>query len=150
MAVTGAGGAVGFTPPVTAAEVAPVADAALDRAAAGDAHLVVAQADDGTVVGLAFLEPRKPGTIFGHVAVMRRLQVRPDHQGRGLGSRIAAAVHATARRDGRELVQITARGGTGVEQFYAQLGYELVARIPGIIRVAPGDDRDELVLLHRL
>jgi len=38
----------------------------------------------------------------------------------------------------------------GTESFYLRRGYEMVARIPAMIRVAPGDDRDELYLIKQL
>jgi hypothetical protein len=37
-----------------------------------------------------------------------------------------------------------------VDAFYRGLGYVEVGRLPGAIRVAPGDDRDEIILTCRL
>jgi hypothetical protein len=42
------------------------------------------------------------------------------------------------------------RGGEGLERFYERLGYTIVGRHPGAVRVAPGDDRDEIMLIFRL
>ena len=43
-------------------------------------------------------------------------------------------------------MQLTVRGGTGTEAFYTRLGYREVGRLPGALRVAPGDDRDEIIM----
>ena len=43
-------------------------------------------------------------------------------------------------------IYATVRGGTGTEKFYERLGYQQVGRIPGALRVGPGDDRDEYLL----
>ncbi|MDQ4065698.1 MAG: GNAT family N-acetyltransferase, partial [Actinomycetota bacterium] len=51
---------------------------------------------------------------------------------------------------GLEQLHLTVRGGTGTEAFYMRHGYEHVATLPAIIRVAPGDDRDELYLIKKL
>jgi hypothetical protein len=59
-------------------------------------------------------------------------------------------VHEIARNRGWEFLYLSARGGTGVEGFYRGLGYTEVGRVPGAIRVGPGDDRDEILLACRL
>jgi hypothetical protein len=61
-----------------------------------------------------------------------------------------AGVHRIAGERGWEFLSLTARGGTGVDAFYRGLGYREVGRLPGAIRVAPGDDRDEILLACRL
>jgi GNAT superfamily N-acetyltransferase len=82
-----------------------------------------------------------------HWATVLRVQVHPSRQGQGLGRALMAGVHDIARQRGWEFLSLTARGGTGVDAFYRGLGYREVGRLPGAIRVAPGDDRDE-ILLH--
>jgi hypothetical protein len=59
-------------------------------------------------------------------------------------------VHEIARDQGWEFVHLTARGGTGVDAFYRGLGYAEIGRLPGAIRLAPGDDRDEIIMACRL
>ena len=51
-----------------------------------------------------------------------------------------------ARELGLEALLVTVRDGRGTDVFYRRLGYTEVGRIPGAIRVAPGDDRDEIYL----
>lgn len=53
-------------------------------------------------------------------------------------------VERMAREDRLVALHLTVRAGAGVERFYAALGYKEVGRLPGAIRVAPEDDRDEI------
>jgi hypothetical protein len=39
------------------------------------------------------------------------------------------------------------RGGTGIELFYERFGYAVVGSHPAAIRLAPGDDRDEIMMV---
>jgi hypothetical protein len=59
-------------------------------------------------------------------------------------------VHArqVARSEmGLEQLRLAVRGGTGLEHFYARLGWTVNGRWPGALRLAPGDDRDEILML---
>jgi GNAT superfamily N-acetyltransferase len=142
--VTNAGGAVGFVPPVTAADVEPALEHLVTGVhERGDALLVLS--DDGGLAGFAGLVT-SAHVLKRHWATVLRVQVHPSRQGAGLGSVLMAGVHDAARRHGWEFVQLTVRGGTGTEAFYRGLGYREVGRIPGVLRVAPGDDRDEIVM----
>lgn len=149
--VSNAGGAVGFAPPpplVTAADVAPVAEVAFGAIRSGRDHIVVAY-DAGTIVGFAFLEHR-PGPLFRHWATIKRLQVHPGAQGRGIGTALLGACHDFGRELGLESLHLTVRGGTGTEAFYGGYGYELIATIPDAIRLSPDDTRPELYMIKRL
>ncbi|NEE60755.1 GNAT family N-acetyltransferase, partial [Streptomyces sp. SID8455] len=59
----------------------------------------------------------------------------------------AATADAARSIEGIEAIRLTCRGGTGADRFYAACGYKEVGRVPGGIRVAPGDDRDDIVML---
>ncbi|MGH2754734.1 MAG: GNAT family N-acetyltransferase [Actinomycetota bacterium] len=146
--VSNAGGAVGFVPPVTTEDVRQTADIAFRRIRDGEDHLVVAFHDDAPV-GFLFLEQR-PGELFRHWATIKRLQVHPKLQGSGSGGVLLEETHRLARRLGLEALHLTVRGGTGTERFYERYGYGTVARIPGVIRVAPDDTRDELYMVKNL
>ena len=53
-----------------------------------------------------------------------------------------------ARQDmGLEQLHLAARGGMGLEHFYARLGWREIGRWPGALRLAPGDDRDEVLMV---
>lgn len=150
--VTNAGGAVGFVPPVTVADVRPLAEASFARlaAAGGEDHLVVLRAEgDGAVAGWCVLESRGI-PLSAHWRTLKRVQVHPSRQGQGYGAALVRAAEAAARGLGLEALHLTARGGTGVDRFYAALGYREVGRIPRALRVAPGDDRDEIYMVRLL
>ena len=146
--VSNAGGAVGFVPPVTPDDVRETADIAFRRVRDGEDHLIVAFRGDD-VVGFLFLEQR-PGSLFEHWGTIKRLQVHPTLQGSGLGGALLEETHRLAATIGLEALHLTVRGGTGTETFYERYGYETVARIPDVIRVAPDDTRDELYMIKRL
>jgi catechol-2,3-dioxygenase len=44
-------------------------------------------------------------------------------------------------------LHLAVRGGTGLERFYARLGWREIGRWPGALRLAPGDDRDEILMV---
>jgi GNAT superfamily N-acetyltransferase len=146
--VSNAGGAVGFVPPVTAEDVAPVLDAVISRVQQGR-EVVALLRVDGEVAGFAVLS-LSLSPLRRHWATVLRVQVHPSRQGRGLGRVLMTGVHDIARARGLEFLHLTVRGGTGIEAFYQGLGYREFGRMSGAIRVAPGDDRDELHLTHRL
>lgn len=147
-AVSNAGGAVGFVPPVTESDVRTVADSAFGNARKGTGHVVVGF-DGDEPVGFLFLEPR-PGPLFRHWMTIKRLQVDPARQKEGIGGRILQCTHDIARDIGLEQLHLTVRGGTGTERFYEHHGYELMARIPDVIRLSPQDTREELYMVKRL
>ena len=146
--VTNAGGAVGFVPPVEPKVIEPVAKMMLSKVADREAHLVVARLGH-RLIGFSFLVYR-PGPLFRHWATIKNLQVHPDMQREGIGTILIEAIHDAGRRAGLEQVHLTVRGGTGIEAFYEKLGYEVVSRVPDMIRVAEGDDREELYLRRYL
>ena len=144
--VTNAGGAVGFVPPVTGEDVEPALEHLVRGVhERGDALVVLTVG--GQLAGFACLVTSSH-VLKQHWASVLRVQVHPSHQGRGLGRVLMEGVHDTARRRGWEFVHLTVRGGTGIQAFYAGLGYREVGRIPAALRVAPGDDRDEVSMVR--
>jgi GNAT superfamily N-acetyltransferase len=146
--VTNAGGAVGFVPPVTDADVAPVLDRLLGSITSGRDALCLLTVDGATAGFAALVGSSSP--LRRHWGTVLRVQVHPSRQGTGLGRALMEGVHRIAAERGWEFVSLTARGGTGVDGFYRGLGYTEVGRLPGAVRVAPGDDRDEILLARRL
>lgn len=146
--VSNAGGAVGFVPPVTEDDVVPLLDRLLEGVASGRDVLALLTVD-GEIAGFASVVGSL-SPLRRHWGTVLRVQVHPSRQGAGLGRVLMDGVHRIARDRGWEFIHLTARGGTGVDGFYRGLGYEEVGRLPGTIRVAPGDDRDEIVLACRL
>jgi GNAT superfamily N-acetyltransferase len=146
--VTNAGGAVGFVPPVTEDDVAPVLDRLLEGMRSGRDVLAVLDVDGVTAGFAAIVGFSSP--LRRHWATVLRVQVHPSRQGAGLGRVLMEGVHDIARARGLEFLHLGARGGTGVDAFYRGLGYTEVGRVPGAIRLAPGDDREEILLVRRL
>lgn len=146
--VTNAGGAVGFVPPVTGDDVVPLLDKLLDGVRSGRDVLALLTVDGATAGFASVVGSLSP--LRRHWGTVLRVQVHPSRQGQGLGRVLMAGVHEIARGRGWEFLHLTARGGTGIDDFYRNLGYTEVGRLPGAIRVAPGDDRDEIILACRL
>lgn len=74
--------------------------------------------------------------------------VRPGLQGAGNGRLLMEGLNGVAHRSGLEQLALSVRGGEGLEGFYERLGYAVIGRHPGAIRVGPGDDRDEVMLVR--
>jgi len=145
--VSNAGGAVGFVPPVTAEEIRPELLKHLVAMEEGRTRLLVGRDEEGAVAATAFLTPNTH-RLMKHWLWLYTVMVHPRHQGKGYGRDLMAATADAARSiDGIEAIRLTCRGGTGADSFYARCGYKEVGRVPGAIRVAPGDDRDDIVML---
>jgi GNAT superfamily N-acetyltransferase len=144
--VSEAGGAVGFVPPVERHEVADALAAALGLVERGNRLLGVLHVDD-RLAGFGFLSRRSDRPLVRHWATVLAVQVHPRHQGQGLGRLLMEGLHDLALEAGLEFLHLTYRDGTGLGDFYAGLGYHESGRIPGALRVAPGDDRDEVLMV---
>ena len=140
--VSNAGGAVGFVPPVTADDVRPLMDRTLAGVDDGIDRLLAAF-DGDELVGLLFLVSNR-FALKEHWRTVKRVMLSPHHQGRGHGSALMAEAAAVGRRMGLDALHLTVREGAGTEKFYERLGYREVGRLPGALRVAAGDDRDEI------
>jgi GNAT superfamily N-acetyltransferase len=142
--VTNAGGAVGFVAPVTAADVRTIADPTLAAIAEGPDRLLLGYAGERLVAVLIFCDNRFH--LKAHWCVLKRVMVHPDTQGRGYGVALMREAERLGRELGREALHVTVRDGLGLDGFYQRLGYREVGRLPGALRVVPGDDRDEILM----
>jgi RimJ/RimL family protein N-acetyltransferase len=147
--VNDAGGSVGFLPGAPRERVAEALAAHEEQMAAGDAVAGGLREPDGSLVGWAWWV-RPPNPLQRHGRWLYRVMVDPARQRRGLGRLLMAGMHRVAREDGVELLQLGVRSGSGASGFYAECGYTEVGRIPGAIRVAPGDDRDDITMARRV
>lgn len=143
-----AGGAVGFGPTVERSEVDAAAERVVASVVAGTTWLVVARAE-GRLIGTVRLEPGSD-PVVRHRAMLKLLMVDPALQRSGLGRRLVDAALDEARSAGLEQVYLSARSGTGLEEYYPRLGWREVGRFPGGVRVGPDDDRDEIWYLRQL
>ncbi|MGX1972797.1 N-acetyltransferase family protein [Streptomyces kronopolitis] len=148
--VSNADGAVGFVPPVTPEDVRPELLRHLAAMAEGRTRLLVGRDPDGRVVAAAFLT-LNTHRLMRHWLWVYTVMVHPSLQGRGVGRELMAAVADAARSlDGIRGIRLTCRGGTGLSRFYASCGYKEVGRVPGAIKVADGDVRDDITMWQEL
>jgi ribosomal-protein-alanine N-acetyltransferase len=83
--------------------------------------------DEGVIVGFAIGCPERAG--FGHLVT---LDVWPDRQREGLGSRLLLAIEELlATLGSRAVVLETAADEDGARRFYERHGYNVVRRIAG-------------------
>lgn len=145
--VSNAGGAVGFPfLPVGTADVAPIADKLFAGLSPDCSRLLIAQAS-GSLIGWVHLH-RNPSPVVAHWGTISHLQSLPSARGQGIGSALMVHARQVARAEmGLEQLRLAIRGGTGLEHFYARLGWTVAGRWPGALRLAPGDDRDEILML---
>ncbi|TDC71967.1 N-acetyltransferase [Micromonospora sp. KC606] len=142
--VTNAGGAVGFVAPVTVDDVRPVAEATFRDVVDGPDRLLVGYVGGEPLVVLVLTDNRF--RLKAHWGTLKRVMVHPKTQGRGYGAAIMRQAARRAPELGWRALHVTVRGGLGLEDFYRRLGYREVGRLPGALRVAPGDDRDEILM----
>ncbi|MET7672926.1 GNAT family N-acetyltransferase [Micromonospora luteifusca] len=142
--VSNAGGAVGFVPPVTAADVQATADPTFAGIADGPDRLLVGYSGDRLVALLIFSDNRFP--LKTHWCVLKRVMVHPDTQGAGYGSALMVEAARLGREFGHEALHVTVRDGLGLDKFYGRLGYREIGRLPGALRLATDDDRDEILM----
>ncbi|MEU8975472.1 GNAT family N-acetyltransferase [Streptomyces monashensis] len=145
--VSNAGGAVGFVPPVTARDIRPEVVRYLTQLAEGRTRLLAGHDEEGRLAATAFIT-FNTHPLMSHWVWLYTVMVHPRHHGRGYGrDLLAAAADAARTLDGIEAIRLTCRGGMGLERFYGSCGYKEVGRVPDAIRVAPGDDREDITML---
>jgi GNAT superfamily N-acetyltransferase len=145
--VSNAGGAVGFPfSPVDATDVATAADRLIAGLNPGRSRLLIARTGD-TLAGWVHLH-RDPYPLIAHWGTISHLQTLPACRGQGVGGALMAHARHVGRAEmGLEQLRLAARGGTGLECFYGKLGWTVIGRWPAGLRLAPGDDRDEILMV---
>ncbi|MEV3909119.1 GNAT family N-acetyltransferase [Streptomyces canus] len=145
--VSNAGGAVGFVAPVDRETIRPELVKHVAAIEEGRTRLLVGRDEDGQVAATAFFH-FNTHRLMTHWVWLYTVMIHPRHQGRGYGrDLLSAAAHAARTFEGIEAIRLTCRGGLGLERFYGSCGYKEVGRVPGAIRVVPGDDRDDVIML---
>ncbi|MDH6126464.1 GNAT family N-acetyltransferase [Kitasatospora sp. GP82] len=142
-----AGGAVGFVSPVTVDDVRAAAEKLFAGVEPGcpDRLLVAREPETGRLAGFLFFEDMR-FALMDHWRMLKAVMVHPDFQGRGFGIELMGEAERIARAWGLSALRLTLRGGHGLEKFYGRCGYTEVGRVPGAIRVASGDDRDDVTM----
>ncbi len=77
---------------------------------------------DGADIGMLDVEYR-PGEIY-----LSRIEVHPDHQGRGIGTRLISALFDEAGQKGQDLVLDVLTVNQRAQALYQRLGMKEVAR----------------------
>ena len=152
-AVINAGGAViapGIPlPPISARDVGAAAERLIAGLDPERGRLLVATIG-GTLAGWLIIH-RDPHPLIAHCGVVNHVQTHPRFRRQGLGTALMTRVREIAAEDMKlEQLQLSARGGLGLEHFYRSLGWTEAGRWPGALRVAPGDDRDDILMYLRL
>ncbi|UIJ35387.1 GNAT family N-acetyltransferase [Allobranchiibius sp. GilTou73] len=102
----------------------------------------------GQLLGFGFVV-RPTHHAVRHRCSLMRVMTDPKQRGANLGRLLMGTLHAHARSQGCELVQIDYRGGTGLGAFYQRCGYVETGRVPGGLRFSFGD-RDDVAMTRRL
>lgn len=147
IAVTNAGGAAGFPfPPVNASHVAPAVATLAARLDPQRNRILLARSG-GTLAGWVALS-RDPSPLIAHWGTVNHLQTQLAHRNQGIGSALMHRLRQVARDEmGLEQLHLAARGGIGLEEYYARLGWQVTGRWPGKLRLAPDDTRDEILMI---
>ncbi|MEV6553542.1 GNAT family N-acetyltransferase [Streptomyces sp. NPDC051597] len=145
--VTNAGGAAGFPfPPIGADQAGPAVDALVADLDPRTSRFLVASVDGHLVGWLNVRRALHP--LTAHWGTVHHVQTRTTVRGRGIGVALMNRLREIAREEmGLEALHLAARGGVGLEDFYGRLGWKEIGRWPDALRLAPGDDRDEVLML---
>ncbi|MFC5723904.1 GNAT family N-acetyltransferase [Streptomyces gamaensis] len=153
VAVSNAGGAVVSDrfppPPVVFADVVPAADHLVAGLAPDRSRLLLATVGEALAGWLVVHRSAHP--FIAHWGTLNHIQTHPAHRHRGIGAGLVRRVARLARDEmGLEQLHVAVRAGLGLEDFYRRLGWKETGRRPGALRVAPGDDRDEILMMITL
>jgi GNAT superfamily N-acetyltransferase len=144
--VSNAGGAVGFLPPADSTAISSVVAELIAGLDPRCSRLLLAL--DGAVLAGWLGIQRDLNPLVAHWGTIGRLQTHPAFRGRGIASALMTQAREVAREEmGLEQLHLALRDGTGLERFYERLGWQVVGRWPGALRVAQGDDRDEVLMI---
>ncbi|MEV5548266.1 GNAT family N-acetyltransferase [Streptomyces sp. NPDC052309] len=148
-AVINAGGAVVPMdcplPPVTEAALRPAVERIVRGLSPDGSRLLLATVD-GSLAGWMLLR-REQHPLVAHCGMVNHVQTHLRFRGLGVGAAQLRHAGGVARDEmGLERLHLTVRSGVGLEDFYRKAGWTGVGRWPGALRVAPGDDRDEILM----
>ncbi|MEU7829712.1 GNAT family N-acetyltransferase [Nonomuraea sp. NPDC049129] len=148
--VTNAGGAAGFPfPSVTFDQVAEVADQLIAGLDSHRSRFLLALVD-GMLAGWLNVR-RDANPLIAHWGTVHHVQTHTDFRSKGIGAALMHRVRHLARDEmGLEQLRLAARGGVGLEDFYRRQGWKEIGRWPGALRLARGDDRDEILMMLEL
>ena len=148
--VSNAGGAVGFPfLPVSDEQVQPAVASVVASLDPRSDRLLVAEVDDHLAGWL--LVAGSTSRLTRHWARVLRVQTSLEHRGRGVGRALMTEAARAAREDLRlRHLRLELRAGTGLEDFYGRLGWQVAGRWPQALRLAADDLRDEVLMVLAL
>lgn len=130
------GASVGYMLPLKDAEVAAFWNGVLADVAAQRRVLLVARAG-GTIAGAVQLElATRPNST--HRAEVQKLLVLRAHRGRGIGTRLMAAIESAAAARGRTLLVLDTSASGNALNLYSRCGYIRAGEIPRYARDPDG------------
>jgi acetyltransferase len=146
----GHGASIGFTLPLTEAEVADYWRKVGAELAGGNKVLFAAYDETDRLVGCAqlALEARANGR---HRAEVQKVLVLAACRGRGIGAALMQQVETVARARGRTLLFLDTSAGTGgAVEFYERLGYSHAGGIPDYAADPDGRLKPNVIFYKRL
>jgi GNAT superfamily N-acetyltransferase len=147
--VANAGGAVGFPFPPVARSAVEVAAGRMVASLNPSSQMLLVAVDEGVLDGWLLLE-RNENPLTAHWARISRVQTTLAARGRGIGHAMMDEVVRMATELSLEQLHLELRAGQGLEGFYEFCGWSEVGRWPSALRLRPGDDRDEVLMMRRL
>src|SRR5262245_25138667 len=103
--------------------------------------------DGGVLAGWVHVG-RDLNPLISHWGTVRHLQTHPRIRGRGVGVALMRRLQTVARAEmGMSQLHLAVRGGMGLEKFYRRLGWREIGRWPNALRLADGNDRDEVLMV---
>jgi ribosomal protein S18 acetylase RimI-like enzyme len=131
------GVSLGFMTPLDESAVRRYWQNAIAQVEAGARVLLVARAEDGSLVGSAQLNLTT--TPNGrHRAEVQKVCVLRSARGQGIGKQLMLAIEEEARAAGRKLLVLDTRKDSVAEGLYRRLGYQEAGVIPGYARTVDG------------
>jgi ribosomal protein S18 acetylase RimI-like enzyme len=144
----GAGGALGFLPPLDPDEARSYWLSLAPDLREGRRVLVGAFMQ-GRIIGCGQLAiPVWPNAR--HRAEIQKLVVSRSMQGQGVGRFLVTALHDVARQRGRTLVLLHARPDGVAYHLYETMGYKRVGLVPGYSRGPSGEGIDSVAMYCEL
>jgi ribosomal protein S18 acetylase RimI-like enzyme len=131
------GVSLGFMTPLDESAVRRYWQDAIAQVEAGARVLLVARAEDGSLVGSAQLSLTATPNAR-HRAEVQKVCVLRSARGQGIGKQLMLAIEEEARAAGRTLLVLDTRKDSVAAGLYRRLGYQEVGVIPGHARTVDG------------
>jgi RimJ/RimL family protein N-acetyltransferase len=141
------GEALGLSAEITRPEYENYLDKLMIDAERGDAGLVVAQTDDGSIIGSAQWT-RSPYPTRRVLAELDRVVVTPEARGAGVGTALVEAIAADAQAAGVEVLMLEARGNNHAAiALYERHRFRRTGALRNVVAV--GAARHDVILMTR-